>query len=307
MCLMPPAPQPKRPVRGRTGRFIARGKRLSAPAGRLKSAVSRASVASSSRTSRMRFQPSAPRWRRFSALPARSSNARDRAVTSFCGTDKAVAAVLDHFQLAGKIAHHHGHTKGHGLGQGRRQAVHIPAPGHMAGRDEDVRTAVQVGHGFVRQLPWEGDELAQAKAPGKQPQAQTPGTGPPPGSGGSPPRLSAGQGRPAAGYRTLRLVMVPTASSCNGSGTLDGGMAISSSGGVRVRASRRSTMRCGSTDGSSSQTALRVASVSQRTKAACSAFTSQSLAGEAKIRRAHGKGKGIWSMRAATQATEAGA
>ena len=48
----------------------------------------------------------------------------------------------------------------------------------MAGRDEDVRTAVQVGHGFVRQLPREGDELAQAKAPGKQPQAQTPGTGP---------------------------------------------------------------------------------------------------------------------------------
>mgnify|MGYP006919933504 CR=1 FL=1 len=33
--------------------------------------------------------------------------------------DDAVAAVLDHFQLAGKIAHHHGHTKSHGFGHRR--------------------------------------------------------------------------------------------------------------------------------------------------------------------------------------------
>ena len=89
--------------------------------------------------------------------------------------DDTVAAILDNLQLAGKIAHHHGHTKGHGFGQGRRQPVHIAAPGHMTGSDEDVRTAVQIGHGLVRQLTGEGDELAQAKAPGKQPQTQTPG------------------------------------------------------------------------------------------------------------------------------------
>ena len=52
-------------------------------------------------------------------------------------------------------------------------------------------------------------------------------------------------------------------------------------------------MRRGSTDGSNSQTALRVASVSQRTKAACSAFTSQSLAGAARSAVRTAKAKGI--------------
>ena len=51
VCLMPPAPQPKRPVRGRTGRFITKGEKGSQRRqAALKSAVSRASVASSSRT-----------------------------------------------------------------------------------------------------------------------------------------------------------------------------------------------------------------------------------------------------------------